>query len=163
VQVLALSPASQSTSNILRHAARSSAAAGSPYDCCLAALEDALARCGKPEIFNTDQGSQFTGTAFTGALIEAGARISMDGRGRWMDNVFIEGRWRSLKYEDVYLKGYADSREAKAGIGEYFAFHNERRLHRALGYRAPIALWRDGAAPGACCPQTQQQTEPLAA
>jgi putative transposase len=144
---------------------------------CLAALEEALAQYGKPEIFNTDQGSQFTGAAFTGALIEAGVRISMDGRGRWMDNVFIERVWRSLKYEDVYLRGYADGREAKAGIGEYFAFYNERRLHQALGYRAPMAVWREGAPPGACglvdnacalttCPQAgqnQQQTEPLAA
>jgi putative transposase len=144
---------------------------------CVAALEDALARYGKPEIFNTDQGSQFTSAAFAGVLIEAGVRISMDGRGRWMDNVFIERVWRSLKYEDVYLKGYADGREAKAGIGEYFAFYNEQRLHQALGYRAPMAVWRECAAPGAyghvdnacaltTCPQPeqkQQQTKPLAA
>jgi len=143
---------------------------------CLAALEEALARYGKPEIFNTDQGSQFTGAAFTGALIEAGVRISMDGRGRWMDNVFIERVWRSLKYEDVYLKGYADGREAKAGISAYFAFYNERRLHQALGYRTPMAVWRDGPAPRTCghvdnaCalttgPQAEQnqQTEHLAA
>jgi putative transposase len=143
---------------------------------CVAALEDALARYGKPEIFNTDQGSQFTGAAFTGALIEAGVRISMDGRGRWMDNVFIERVWRSLKYEDVYLRGYADGREAKAGIGEYFAFYNERRLHQALGYRTPMAVWSEGAAPTAyghvdnasaltTCPQGDQnkQTEHLAA
>ena len=93
------------------------------------------------------QGSQFTGSAFTDALIKAGVRISMDGRGRWMDNVFIERAWRSLKYEDAYLKGYG--REAKAGIGAYFAFYNERRLHQALGYRAPMAVWREGAASGA--------------
>ena len=114
---------------------------------CVAALEDALARYGKPEIVNTDQGSQFTGAAFTGVLIEAGVRISMDGRGRWMDNVFIERVWRSLKYEDVYLRGYADGGEVKTGIGEYFAFYNERRLHQALGYRTPMAVWREGAAP----------------
>ncbi len=136
---------------------------------CVAALEEALARYGKPEIFNTDQGSQFTGAAFTGALIEAGVRISMDGRGRWMDNVFIERLWRSLKYEDVYLKGYADGREAKAGIGEYFAFYNERRLHQALGYRVPMAVWREDAAPAAygdvdnasaltTCPQADQKS-----
>ena len=77
---------------------------------CVAALEEALARFGKPEIFNTDQGSQFTSAAFTGVLASAGIRISMDGRGRWMDNVFIERLWRSLKYEDIYLKGYADRR-----------------------------------------------------
>ena len=101
----------------------------------------------------------------------------MDGRGRWMDNVFIERLWRSLKYEDVYLKGYADGREAKAGIGEYFAFYNDRRLHQAIGYRTPMAVWRDGAAARAyghvdnagaltTCPQAdqnQQQTKPLAA
>ena len=86
---------------------------------CLAALEEARPKFGKPEIFNTDQGSQFTSVAFTGALAEAGVAISMDGRGRWMDNVFIERLWRSLKYEEVYLKGYADGREAKADIAEW--------------------------------------------
>ena len=143
---------------------------------CLEALEEALARFGKPEIFNTDEGSQFTSQAFTGALERAGVRISMDGRGRWMDNVFIERVWRSLKYEDIYLKGYADGREAKTGIGEYFAFYNERRLHQAHGYRAPMAVWRDGAVQtcghvdnadalttGPQKEQNQQQTEPLAA
>ena len=82
---------------------------------CVEALEEALARYGRPEIFNTDQGSQFTGAAFTSVLIDAGVRISMDGRGRWMDNVFIERLWRSLKHEDVYLKGYADGLEARGG------------------------------------------------
>ena len=144
---------------------------------CLAALEEALARYGKPEIFNTDQGSQFTSADFTGALLQAGVRISMDGRGRWMDNVFIERIWRSLKYEDIYLKGYADGNEAKAGIGEYFAFYNERRFHQAHGYRAPMAVWRGGAVQtarghvdnadalttGPQCGQNQQHTEPLAA
>ena len=143
---------------------------------CVETLEEALAKHGKPEIFNTDQGSQFTAAAFTGALLEAGVRISMDGRGRWMDNVFIERLWRSLKYEDIYLKGYADGREAKAGIGEYFAFYNERRLHQAHGYRAPMAVWRDGAVPtcghvdnadalttGSQPEQNQNQTQPLAA
>ena len=111
---------------------------------CVAALEEALARFGRPEIFNTDQGSQFTSAAFTGVLARAGIKISMDGRGRWMDNVFIERLWRSLKHEDVYLKGYADGREAKAGIGAWIAFYNTRRPHQALGGRAPMALWRDG-------------------
>ena len=73
----------------------------------------------------------------------------MDGRGRWMDNVFIERVWRSLKYEDVYLKGYADGREAKAGISDWIIFYNERRLHQALGYRVPMAVWREGAPPKA--------------
>ena len=145
---------------------------------CLAALEEALAKFGKPEIFNTDQGSQFTSAAFTGALAEAGVAISMDGRGRWMDNVFIERLWRSLKYEDVYLKGYADGREAARGISEWIAFYNDQRPHQALGHRAPMAIWRetvDGAKAvdmtrrldNACalptCPQPQKQTQPLAA
>jgi putative transposase len=113
---------------------------------CLAALEEALARFGKPEIFNTDQGSQFTSSDFTGMLTAAGIRISMDGRGRWIDNVFIERLWRSLKYEDIYLKGYADGREAKAGIAEWLAFYNHRRPHQALANRTPMAVWRDGVA-----------------
>ncbi len=111
---------------------------------CLAALEEALARFGKPEIFNTDQGSQFTSGEFTGMLAAAGIRISMDGRGRWIDNVFIERLWRSLKYEGIYLKGYADGREAKAGIGVWLAFYNHRRPHQALANRTPMAVWRDG-------------------
>ena len=117
---------------------------------CVSALEAALVRFGRPEIFNTDQGSQFTSAAFTGTLAAAGVRISMDGRGRWMDNVFIERLWRSLKYEDIYLKGYADGREAKAGIAEWLAFYNHRRPHQALANRTPMAVWRDGvaAAPG---------------
>ena len=111
---------------------------------CVEALEEALARFGRPEIFNTDQGSQFTSTAFTGVLAAAGVRISMDGRGRWMDNVFIERLWRSLKYEDIYLKGYADGREAKAGIAQWVAFYNGRRPHMALANRMPMVVWRDG-------------------
>ncbi len=111
---------------------------------CVAALEEALARFGRPEIFNTDQGSQFTSAAFTGTLASAGILISMDGRGRWMDNVFIERLWRSLKHEDIYLKGYADGYEARAGIGAWIAFYNGRRPHQALGNRTPMALWREG-------------------
>ena len=114
---------------------------------CLAALEDALGRFGVPEIFNTDQGSQFTSAAFTGRLAAAGIGISMDGRGRWMDNVFIERLWRSLKYEDIYLKGYADGREARAGIADWMTFYNELRPHQALDNRTPMAVWR-AAAPG---------------
>ena len=110
---------------------------------CVDALDEALARFGKPEIFNTDQGSQFTSAAFTGRLATAGIRISMDGRGRWMDNVFIERLWRSLKDEDVYLKGYADGREARAGIGTWIAFDNGRRPHQALVGRTPMAVWRE--------------------
>ena len=111
---------------------------------CISALEEALARFGKPQIFNTDQGSQFTSAAFTGKLAAAGIRISMDGRGRWMDNVFIERLWRSLKYEDIYLKGYGDGREARDGIGAWIAFYNTRRPHQALANRTPMAVWRDG-------------------
>jgi len=113
---------------------------------CVSALEEALARHGKPEIFNTDQGSQFTSAAFTGKLAGAGIQISMDGRGRWMDNVFIERLWRSLKYEDIYLKGYSDGREAKAGIGLWIDFYNETRPHQALSYRTPMVVWREGIA-----------------
>jgi putative transposase len=113
---------------------------------CVAALEDALTRFGSPAIFNTDQGSQFTSAAFTGTLAAAGIKISMDGRGRWMDNVFIERLWRSLKYEDIYLKGYGDGREARAGIAEWIAFYNDRRPHQALGDQTPMTVWRAGAA-----------------
>jgi putative transposase len=109
---------------------------------CVSALEEALARFGKPEIFNTDQGSQFTSTAFTGTLEAAGIRISMDGRGRWMDNVFIERLWRSLKHEEVYLKHYTDGREARAGIAKWMAFYNTERRHQALGYRTPMTVYR---------------------
>jgi len=144
---------------------------------CVSALEEALARFGKPAIFNTDQGCQFTAAAFTGTLAAAGVRISMDGCGRWMDNVFIERLWRSLKYEDIYLKGYADGREAKAGIASWITFYNGRRPHQALGNRTPMAVWREGTT-GALgtavvdmmditralptCPQPQQQQQTLA-
>jgi putative transposase len=110
---------------------------------CIEALEEALARFGKPEIFNTDQGSQFTSTAFTDVLKRHEIKISMDGRGRWTDNVFVERLWRSLKHEDIYLKGYADGREAKAGISSWMIFYNTRRPHQALGGRTPMAVWRD--------------------
>ena len=123
---------------------------------------------------NTDQGGQFTSVAFTGALATAKIKISMDVCGRWMDTVFIERLWRSLKHEDIYLKGYADGREAKAGIASWIAFYNDRRLHQAQGYRPPMAVWRermqaakavdmvDNADALTTCSQ-QQQTESLAA
>ena len=110
---------------------------------CVSALEDALARFGKPEIFNTDQGSQFTSAEFTGVLSAAGTRISMDGKGRWMDNVFIERLWRSLKYEDIYIKFYADGIEARAGISQWMAFYNNQRPHQALSNRVPMEVWRE--------------------
>jgi putative transposase len=110
---------------------------------CVSALEEALARFGKPEIFNSDQGSQFTSAAFTGTLEKAGIQISMDGRGRYMDNIFIERLWRSLKHEDIYLKHYADGREAREGIAKWIAFYNSKRPHQALGYRTPMSVWRE--------------------
>jgi putative transposase len=106
-------------------------------DFCVEALEDALARYGKPEVFNTDQGCQFTGTEFTSVLEHCGITISMDGKGRCMDNIFIERLWRSLKYEEVYLHAYASVAEATAGIGNWFRFYNEERQHQSLGYRTP--------------------------
>ena len=107
---------------------------------CLAALEGAL-RKGRPEIFNTDQGAQFTVTAFTDKLETAGVRISMDGRGRWLDNVFVERLWRSLKHEAVHLKAYANGLEARIGIGQWLRFYNDSRPHQALGSKTPAAAW----------------------
>jgi len=111
---------------------------------CVEALEEALKRYGRPRIFNTDQGAQFTSAAFTGKLEAAGVAISMDGRGRFMDNIFIERLWRSIKYEEVHLKAYADGREARAGIGQWMEFYNHRRPHQAMDNRTPMAVWREG-------------------
>jgi putative transposase len=133
---------------------------------CVDALEEALERFGPPEIFNTDQGSQFTGVAFTGALEAHGVAISMDGRGRWLDNVFVERLWRSLKYEEVYLHAYDTVAAARAGIGAWLRFYNEERLHQALEYRTPKAVhgaagWpvdmMDIASAMTTSPQAQQQ------
>jgi putative transposase len=110
---------------------------------CLEALAAALA-LGRPEVFNTDQGVQFTAEAFTGRLLAAGVRVSMDGRGRCLDNVFVERLWRSVKYEDVYLRGYRDVPELRAGLGRYFRFYNGQRRHQGLGYRTPEAVYREG-------------------
>jgi putative transposase len=104
---------------------------------CVETLEDALARHGKPDIFNTDQGSQFTGQAFTGVLASNGIAISMDGKGAWRDNVFVERLWRSVKYEEVYLKAYDSVSEARASIGCYLDFYNRRRPHSSLDRRTP--------------------------
>ncbi|MBY8111712.1 IS3 family transposase [Vibrio fluvialis] len=104
---------------------------------CIEALEDALKHYGPPDIFNSDQGSQFTSTEFTQKLIEHGVRISMDGKGRWVDNVFIERLWRSLKYEEVYLKAYTTPREAELEIGDYMVFYNEERNHQGLNDLTP--------------------------
>jgi putative transposase len=108
---------------------------------CLEALQEALSRFGRPGIFNSDQGSQFTASAFTDVLLGAGVKISMDGRGRCIDNVFVERLWRSLKYEDIYLKDYSNLLEARAGIRRYFEFYNTRRSHRALGHQTPAAFY----------------------
>jgi putative transposase len=104
---------------------------------CLAAVEEAIARHGCPTIFNTDQGAQFTSAAFTGLLLAHGIRISMDGRGCWRDNIFVERLWRSLKYEEVYLHGYDSVSAATAGIGNYFTLYNTRRPHSSLADRTP--------------------------
>ena len=112
-------------------------------DFCVEALEEALARYGTPEIFNTDQGSQFTDECFTATLLAKGVRVSMDGKGRWIDNVFVERLWRSVKYEDIYLYAYATPREVTIGLSHYFRFYNERRLHQSLGYRTPDELYFD--------------------
>ena len=109
---------------------------------CVEALEEALANFGAPEIFNTDQGAQFTDEAFTSVLRDRGVAISMDGKGRCLDNVFVERLWRSLKYEEVYLHAYDSVPEARAGIGRYLTFYNDRRPHQALGYQTPSAFLR---------------------
>ena len=111
---------------------------------CVTALERALARA-RPTIFNTDQGSQFTSLEFTGRLLAADVRISMDGRGRALDNVFVERLWRTVKYEEVYLKEYTTVPGAIQSLAEYFRFYNDERLHQALGYRPPAAVYTAGA------------------
>ena len=108
---------------------------------CLEALDEALAR-GRPEIFNTDQGSQFTSSEFTQRVEQAGVRMSMDGRGRCWDNIFIERLWRSLKYADIYLKGYETVAEIRDGVDRYFDFYNQDRFHQALGYATPAQVYR---------------------
>lgn len=100
---------------------------------CVDSLEEAISRYGAPEIFNTDQGAQFTSEAFTGVLKSARIKISMDGKGRWVDNVFVERLWRSVKYEEVYLNAYESMAQAKTGIGDYFRFYNAERKHQTLG------------------------------
>jgi putative transposase len=109
-------------------------------DFCVDALEEALTK-GRPDIFNTDQGAQFTSEEFTGLLNKHRIRISMDGKGSYSDNLFIERLWRTVKYEEVYLKAYQDGREARAGLGEYFRFYDTERPHQALGYRTPAEVF----------------------
>lgn len=135
---------------------------------CVEAVKEALGKYGAPEIFNTDQGVQFTCAAFIAQLQERGIRISMDGKGRCLDNIFCERLWRSLKYEEVYLKAYQTPREARAEIGKWFAFYNTERPHQALDYQTPQAFFAanppcgyDGQSQAALptSPQAQQQQE----
>jgi putative transposase len=110
---------------------------GMETDFCIEAVEEALAKYGKPEIFNTDQGSQFTSAAFTGLLHDHGIGISMDGKGAWRDNVFVERVWKSVKYEEVYLRAYESVAHARASLGRYIDFYNAKRPHSSLDARTP--------------------------
>jgi len=114
---------------------------------CLDMLEEALS-AGKPEVFNTDQGVQFTAAAWTGRLVSAGVAVSMDGKGRCLDNVFVERLWRSVKYEDIYLWRYEGVPELRRGLGRYFPYYNEERPHQSLDYRTPAAVYRQGRTGG---------------
>jgi putative transposase len=112
---------------------------------CVEALQEAMDRHGQPEVFNTDQGVQFTSADFLAELETRGVRVSMDGKGRFLDNIFIERLWRSLKYEEVFIKAYVSPAEARRGIGSWLAFYNDERPHQALGYLTPRAVF-DGVA-----------------
>lgn len=134
---------------------------------CVDCLEDALREHGNPDVFNSDQGSQFTSTAFTDVLKREGVAISMDGRGRALDNIFVERLWRNVKHEDVYLKGYANMAELTVGLAQYFAFYNVERPHQSLGYRTPDEVYVSGIGGGAVIvdkfgtrEREQEQTEP---
>jgi len=116
---------------------------------CIDCLEEALRTYGKPEVFNSDQGSQFTSEAFTGVLKREGIEISMDGRGRAFDNIFVERLWRSVKHEDVYLKGYGSIGELTLGLADYFAFYNTERPHQSLGHETPDTVYRSAIGGGA--------------
>jgi putative transposase len=128
-------------------------------DFCVRALRKALNWYGRPEIFNTDQGSQFTSEAFTGVLLENGIKISMDGKGRVTDNIFIERLWRSLKYERIYIKGYATPADLRAEIDGYFLFYNHNRLHQSHGYRTPEDLYDGKDQPLAASPDGDSSRE----
>jgi putative transposase len=110
---------------------------------CVEMLEEALSK-GKPEVFNTDQGVQFTAAAFTSRLLSAGVEVSMDGKGRCLDNVFVERLWRTVKHEEVYVRGYETVPELSGGLGRYFPFYNEERPHQSLGYRTPAEVYWEG-------------------
>jgi putative transposase len=120
---------------------------GMETEFCVEALQDAMDQHGQPGIFNTDQGVQFTSAAFIDELASRGVRISMDGKGRFLDNIFIERLWRSLKYEEVFIKAYTSVAEARSGVGAWLGFYNNERPHQALGYRTPREIF---AAAGAC-------------
>ena len=135
---------------------------------CVEAVQEALDRYGRPEIFNTDQGVQFTCEAFIATLSARGIRISMDGKGRCLDNIFCERLWRSLKYEEVYLKAYATVAEAKAEIGKWFKFYNDERPHQSLNYLTPrqflaanplVEMWTTQESALPTSPQAQQQQQ----
>lgn len=136
-------------------------------DFCVEALQEAMDRYGKPEIFNTDQGAQFTAAAFTDQLEAGGIQISMDGKDRYLDNIFIERLWRSLKYEEVFTKAYASVIEARVGIGSWMLFYNNQRKHQALGYQTPTEIYEAALPHGYVhnaralhtSPQGQQQPE----
>jgi putative transposase len=117
---------------------------------CVDALHEALSRFGRPEIFNTNQGAQFTSGDFTSVLLDHGVKISMDGKGRCIDNVFVERLWRSLKYEEVYLHPYDNLVEARVGIGRYMTFFNDERPHSALGYQTPASFYNELLREAAC-------------
>jgi putative transposase len=114
---------------------------GMESDFCVEALEEALERHGPPQIFNTDQGVQFSSAAFIDTLEGRGVRVSMDGKGRFLDNIFIERLWRSLKYEEIFIKAYSTVGEARTGIGAWMLFYNDQRPHQALGYLTPRAVF----------------------
>jgi len=119
-------------------------------DFCVDALKEALSK-GQPEIFNTDQGSQFTSEVFSGLLLEWGIKVSMDGKGRYLDNIFVELLWRSVKYEEVYLKAYRSGSEVRRGIDSYLELYNRERPHQSLGYRTPSQVFTSGR-PLGCLP-----------
>jgi len=121
---------------------------GMETDFCVAALQEALDRYGQPDVFNTDQGVQFTSADFLGELEHRGIRISMDGKGRFLDNIFIERLWRSLKYEEVYIKAHCTVEETRRGVGLWLTFYNDERPHQALNYRTPRAVFEAGGACG---------------
>jgi putative transposase len=125
---------------------------------CVEAVQEALAKHGRPEIFNTDQGVQFTSAGFVDELEAAGVRISMDGKGRFLDNIFIERLWRSLKYEDVFTKAYGSVIEARRGIGGWLSFYNDERPHQALGYQTPRVAFA-----GEACEHVDNTCAPLRA